>query len=75
MGSKKKNKKSQKKYPKKRTYRKAFVKLSHSKSRGKKKWINSIKELDWQLKGLKIMKDEKSNQIIRKKKTIISIKI
>ena len=53
MGSKKKNKKPQKKYPKKRTYREAFGKLSHSKNRGKKKCINSVKELDWQIKRFK----------------------
>ena len=68
MGSKKKNKKPQKKYPKKRTYREAFGKLSHSKSRGKKKCINNVKELDWQLKDLKIMEDEKNASNIKKEK-------
>ena len=66
MGSKKKNKQSRNKYPK-RTHRQAFGKLSHSKRIGKKKCNKGIKDLEWLIKDLKIMEDQKIDSNNEKK--------
>ena len=54
MGGKKKNKNSLKKYPKKKTHRQTFEKISRSKNIGKKKFNKIVNDLGWFLKDLKI---------------------
>ena len=54
MGGKKKNKKSLKKYLKKKTHRQALGKISRSKNIGKKKFNKIVNDLIWLLKDLKI---------------------